>query len=1188
MGLFIIFLLFHGSVFSFVTDELPTCTYQFYNFVWSSIHLTRPYEPFFIFSGFISTTCYWIHAYGTTRHRKPVNSRRSKSYIPVRLKAFHRKHVILSCYMISAWFYSLYIQPFVHAKPYNCTHQIDPNESRLSDNTNLILYTDEQNAPLIGQTPLQNKIFLQALYAFQAPQKRLTHTCFDSDAFDICVDTGASSTCTPSKDDFIPDTYVPITGATINGIASGLEVSGYGTIRWVITDDDGDPIDIEIDRVLHIPKVPTRLLSPQQFVKQTNGPKDGFHVGAEKSVLTFRGFRKTIEYNCSNKLPIFASHPGVEKFKAFTAKLVEDGGVSDTLTFNQRQLLHWHRRLGHMNYSTIQRYARLELLPKELSKVRPEEYLICACCQYAKQKKLSVRPATKASPSIGAQAEKPGDVVSVDMLHSPIGGLIPVSKGKTVKEKYHIACIFVDHCTKLVYVAYQMSTSAAETVESKHAFEQWAATHGVKIKHYRADNGAFNTRIFKESVAAAKQTIDFCGAYAHHQNGVVERMIQTLTYRARSLLLHAMFHWSDVVTAQFWPFPLRQVVDTHNNTPLPNGLCPIELFANMKRRTCIKDYHTFGCPAYVLDSRLCTGGSVPKWNPRARRGIYLGMSPNHASNVALIYNTSTGFVSPQYHVVYDDDFTSVERKSDTEMKGIWETLFTTNRDVPPDDYMHVDDLQWDIPPPSGSTDNTVNSSSTATPSVPEGDFPSSEGDSVPSEGASVIHDPAQSAPVTLVSSSSPRREGDNLSETDHIDQSPTRTRTGRAIVRPNRYRNFVAMACGLLTSQLAQPITCDKDLTLHSASLLKAEINYLDLLNKNIDDESSNLMDPRLLLATDSNNDNLHYGGAMAAPDKADFLQAMTKEIQDLTKDNVWRLELKKNIPPHAKLIRLIWSFKRKRNPLGELLKHKARLCVHGGMQTKGVDYWHTYAPVVNWSTVRLVLLLTELAGWHSRQIDYVLAFSQAPIDTTVYCHLPAGFHIENGEKDEDYVIVLEKNLYGTKQAAANWFEMLRDNLIKEGFRQSAIDPCLFLRADTILVTYVDDCLIFSNTKENIDKLLEKLKKTFNLTDEGEDVKAYLGIKVDKDKDGTITMTQPALIQRILNLLDLGGENVRMHDTPANKVLFKDENSENRQQSWNYRSAIGMLMFVATSTRPDIAFAVHQCAKFNANPKRCH
>jgi len=126
-------------------------------------------------------------------------------------------------------------------------------------------------------------------------------------------------------------------------------------------------------------------------------------------------------------------------------------------------------------------------------------------------------------------------------------------------------------------------------------------------------------------------------------------------------------------------------------------------------------------------------------------------------------------------------------------------------------------------------------------------------------------------------------------------------------------------------------------------------MNYLNLLETNLDDNSQNLLDPRLLLATDKNNNNLHCGKAMAAPDKDKFIEAIQKEVTALTNDKVWCLEPKRNIPAHAKLICLIRSFKRKCNPLGDLLKHKARLCVHGGMQTKGINYWHTYAPVVNW-----------------------------------------------------------------------------------------------------------------------------------------------------------------------------------------------------------------------------------------------
>ena len=192
---------------------------------------------------------------------------------------------------------------------------------------------------------------------------------------------------------------------------------------------------------------------------------------------------------------------------------------------------------------------------------------VLSICQ---AEKTSVPQPTEQLPLIGSNAEHPGNFVSIDMIHSPIGGLIPVSKGKIIKDKYQIACVFVDQCTKFVYVTYQLSTSSVETVESKQKFEKFAASHGVQIRHHRADNGAFNTRVFKESVAAARQTIDFCGANAHHQNGLIECMIQTLTYRARALLLHAMYHWSAVVTAELWPFPLWMVVETHNNSPLPN------------------------------------------------------------------------------------------------------------------------------------------------------------------------------------------------------------------------------------------------------------------------------------------------------------------------------------------------------------------------------------------------------------------------------------------------------------------------------------------------------------------------------------------------------------------------------------------------------------------------------------------
>jgi hypothetical protein len=62
----------------------------------------------------------------------------------------------------------------------------------------------------------------------------------------------------------------------------------------------------------------------------------------------------------------------------------------------------------------------------------------------------------------------------------------------------------------------------------------------------------------------------------------------------------------------------------------------------------------WGCPAYVLAPTLQEGKKIPIWHPRARRGVFLGFSTLHSSTVGLILNPSTGHVSAQYHIVYDE------------------------------------------------------------------------------------------------------------------------------------------------------------------------------------------------------------------------------------------------------------------------------------------------------------------------------------------------------------------------------------------------------------------------------------------------------------------------------------------------------------------------------------------------------
>ena len=113
-----------------------------------------------------------------------------------------------------------------------------------------------------------------------------------------------------------------------------------------------------------------------------------------------------------------------------------------------------------------------------------------------------------------------------------------------------------------------------------------------------------------------------------------------------------------------------------------------------------------------------------------------------------------------------------------------------------------------------------------------------------------------------------------------------------------------------------------------------------------------------------------------------------------------------------------MWSLKRKRNPIEELIRYKSRLCTHGEKQVRSVDFWNTYALVVQSTTTRLMLILHQVNNWKCYHLDYVLAFTQAPTDTDVYLRIPAGFHVEDKDSDnisDQFCLKLLKNYYGPK-----------------------------------------------------------------------------------------------------------------------------------------------------------------------------
>ena len=112
----------------------------------------------------------------------------------------------------------------------------------------------------------------------------------------------------------------------------------------------------------------------------------------------------------------------------------------------------------------------------------------------------------------------------------------------------------------------------------------------------------------------------------------------------------------------------------------------------------------------------------------------------------------------------------------------------------------------------------------------------------------------------------------------------------------------------------------------------------------------------------------------MKQEDKMSFVDAMKKEILDHENGEHWSIVHRNTLPNKAQPIKAIWSFKCKRNPYCVLLKHKARMCNHGGMQQWSDSYWGKYSPVVNMLTIRLILAIVKIHNIDSKAIDFVLA----------------------------------------------------------------------------------------------------------------------------------------------------------------------------------------------------------------------
>jgi Integrase core domain. len=451
--------------------------------------------------------------------------------------------------------------------------------------------------------------------------------------FPVIFDSGASIAITGDRSDFVGPLRAPPAGLTIGGMARGAAVEGIGLVKWKFKTSTGAMI-LSVT-CYYVPACSARLLSPQRLFNKKKGIAGSFSVEEDHATLLINENPPfIIDYDSTTFLPVGLASNAAQSPSIIQPNvnlcITED--ANQNLTSSQKLLLTWHYRFGHRNLPFVQHLLRLPVFGSDkFLAAAKAELPKCAICEYAKgHLRSTVGNCQTTNPDTdGALKEgqlRPGAKVSADHFESRLKGRTYSSFGKTTSDQYVGGCIFVDHMSGFIHVEHQLGFSSSETIRDKQDFEQLALGHGVLVEDYLTDNGIFSKTKFVDHIRQHNQQIHYCGVNAHHKNAIAERAIRTVSELTRALLLHASTHWPEGINGALWPMAVDHAVHLYNTLPNRHGVCPLDLFSGttIPRHKLVRELHVWGCPVYLFDPTLQQGKKLPRWQPRSRRGVFLG------------------------------------------------------------------------------------------------------------------------------------------------------------------------------------------------------------------------------------------------------------------------------------------------------------------------------------------------------------------------------------------------------------------------------------------------------------------------------------------------------------------------------------------------------------------------------------
>ncbi|MBW0539433.1 hypothetical protein O181_079148 [Austropuccinia psidii MF-1] len=346
---------------------------------------------------------------------------------------------------------------------------------------------------------------------------------------------------------------------------------------------------------------------------------------------------------------------------------------------------------------------------------------------------------------------------------------------------------------------------------------------------------------------------------------------------------------------------------------------------------------------------------------------------------------------------------------------------------------------------------------------------------------------------------------------------------------------------GLSTSGVTPAANTIQITNLFDTSMIQ-EVDYQD--------QSFELMN---LTATLDGESPRTYYEAMDNPDSKAWQEAMQTEPESIDNMAVWE---ECDVLPGQHILGTRWVFTLKRNSSGDVVRYKARIVVQGHRQIKASNL-----------------------HWEVQTFDVATAYLHSKLDESIYVRLPPGHPLRPGR-----ALKLNKALYGLKQAGRCWWQHLQNVLSEIGFRSNQEDQSTYIYKNgedhALLWIHVDDGLLGASTMTLMEDLKVKLSRKLLLKwDLG--IHSIVGIGVRR-VGNTFYLSQSALAKKIS---ESHPSNITAEQPLPDLNL---ESGKATKLDKEYLSRIGMLLYLAQATRPDIMFLVNYLARFSMNTTRKH